>query len=402
MSPDRSWSEAASRGALGPNDATATGHVGAAEAGSVPCGLLGAVLLLGVCVAAHAAMVPGADWWCAASGGGGLGAAVGAWLLYRHRGRTPPALVSPPLDEAGGDVAAADFGLGGKMSATCTGPQGVLQVDTRDHAALVSASFIELVGRADTRLRHLHGVASLFEPADRDRFSATYRLLVSGYARRASGRFRLRTECGARSSLQCRFDVLERDPDGRRARVLVVATDIGAWRRAENGLRRTALRDPLTGLSNRAALLRWQPSHPDTVNALILVGLDGFRRVNDRHGPAVGDACLIEVARRLQGAVRRGDLVARTADDEFVVMPASRLDIATLKDVAERLSRRLNAPFTIKGRHIPTGVRVSAAVGAPSTRPQSDALYATAKTALYRAKTRCRPWYVVTMWQVPG
>lgn len=87
-----------------------------------------------------------------------------------------------------------------------------------------------------------------------------------------------------------------------------------------------ALRDPLTGLANRTALMQHlqarleaaQQGHGRVV--VLFVDLDGFKQVNDHYGHAVGDDVLRVVARRLERCVRDRDLVARLGGDEFVVV----------------------------------------------------------------------------------
>jgi diguanylate cyclase (GGDEF)-like protein len=97
-----------------------------------------------------------------------------------------------------------------------------------------------------------------------------------------------------------------------------------------------ALRDPLTGLRNRRylqefmqeetprVLRRWLLNEGEVQNrrsiSLILVDLDLFKRVNDDHGHAAGDAVLLQVARLLKDIVRKPDLVVRWGGEEFLVL----------------------------------------------------------------------------------
>ena len=86
-----------------------------------------------------------------------------------------------------------------------------------------------------------------------------------------------------------------------------------------------AHRDPLTDVYNRRALD--QRLHAAAVEAgqrsqplaLLFADLDHFKRINDEHGHDVGDECLREVARRIRGALRFGDVLGRYGDEEFVV-----------------------------------------------------------------------------------
>jgi diguanylate cyclase (GGDEF)-like protein len=92
------------------------------------------------------------------------------------------------------------------------------------------------------------------------------------------------------------------------------------------GLREQArllsLRDPLTDLPNRRALLEWLEDHMrnDASVGMILADLDGFKDVNTLHGYPAGDAVLCETARTLESCVRPDDFVARLGGDEFAVL----------------------------------------------------------------------------------
>ncbi|MFE9424447.1 diguanylate cyclase domain-containing protein [Kitasatospora sp. NPDC006697] len=89
--------------------------------------------------------------------------------------------------------------------------------------------------------------------------------------------------------------------------------------------------------------------------AVLFCDLDGFKSVNDRFGHSAGDAVLVEVARRLQGAVREGDTVARLGGDEFVVL-ADSIASEEAADLAVRLRNAVMPPMRIAGRVMRVGV----------------------------------------------
>jgi diguanylate cyclase (GGDEF)-like protein len=107
-------------------------------------------------------------------------------------------------------------------------------------------------------------------------------------------------------------------------------------------LERLSHEDPLTGLANRR---RWdaelvsactEARQRTTVVGVVLLDIDHFKRINDRHGHPGGDEALRQVAALLSRRVRTGDLVARLGGDELaVLLPGSDLDRAV--ELAERL-----------------------------------------------------------------
>ncbi len=172
---------------------------------------------------------------------------------------------------------------------------------------------------------------------------------------------------------------------------LILCTVIlsGALVESDRAHRRRSTLDPLTGLYNRNALeqrlaeIDGQPSDAAAgpSHALLLCDLDHFKRVNDQHGHAAGDAVLQDVAYTMRGALRAGDSIYRVGGEEIlVVLPgASREDAL---GIAERLRREVR-------ERRPGGVAVTVSIGVAVSRPDlvdTDDLVARADTALYAAK----------------
>ena len=86
-------------------------------------------------------------------------------------------------------------------------------------------------------------------------------------------------------------------------------------------LRAQSERDPLTDLANRRHFLAVMDKHAKDMftGALLMIDIDHFKHVNDRHGHAAGDAVIVEVSRRISQAVRQEDLVVRWGGEEFLV-----------------------------------------------------------------------------------
>jgi len=127
--------------------------------------------------------------------------------------------------------------------------------------------------------------------------------------------------------------------------ILVQVQDIAERQAAHERLTHRATHDALTELPNRVLLSqrirraldeRLQRVENSDV-AVLFLDLDGFKAINDTHGHQVGDEVLIEVARRLQHAVRPTDLVARLGGDEFVVL----CDALPHREEAGRIAERL-------------------------------------------------------------
>jgi diguanylate cyclase (GGDEF)-like protein len=152
---------------------------------------------------------------------------------------------------------------------------------------------------------------------------------------------------------------------------------------------RQAYRDPLTELGNRGLFLRHAvealADADDTITAVILFDLDGFKQVNDTWGHATGDELLRTAAERLQKNVRANDTVARLGGDEFVVLLPRLADDTTADTVANRILRDLAQPLVI-GKTVLT-IKASAGIGITTgSGAEVDAILREADLALYQAK----------------
>lgn len=180
--------------------------------------------------------------------------------------------------------------------------------------------------------------------------------------------------------------------DGRPS-ALVVLHDITEHHDSEERLNRAARHDPLTGLINRGELLRMLAAVDPLVDgplvAVVFVDLDGFKLVNDTRGHGVGDELLVAVARRIRGAVRPEDSLARIGGDEFVVVCPRLADLQDARAVAERVRATLDEPVSVEGR----AHRLSMSVGiaaAPAREVDPADLLRQADMAMYRAKAAGR------------
>jgi diguanylate cyclase (GGDEF)-like protein len=152
-----------------------------------------------------------------------------------------------------------------------------------------------------------------------------------------------------------------------------------------------ALRDPLTGLANRA-LFHDRLTHAMQLHqrdnqsvAVLSLDLDDFKMVNDNLGHPAGDALLVLAAERIRGCVRASDTVARLGGDEFAVLLEGRAGDAHV--VAHRVVQAFDAPFLIDGHDLlvrpSVGLAVASGKGADAS---ADALLKQADVAMYSAK----------------
>jgi diguanylate cyclase (GGDEF)-like protein len=156
--------------------------------------------------------------------------------------------------------------------------------------------------------------------------------------------------------------------------------------------RHLATLDPLTGLSNRLHFNDRLARQIDAAAtgeaaALVLLDLDSFKDINDRHGHVAGDRVLQQVARRLKSLASPDDVVARLGGDEFAIIRHAATTRHELTAFAEKLVALVAAPCPIDGREMAVGVSVGIARIEPETR-DAEALIRATDLALYRAKAR--------------
>ena len=154
--------------------------------------------------------------------------------------------------------------------------------------------------------------------------------------------------------------------------------------------KRLSLTDGLTGLWNRRQLeLRLAQEQERATRfgerfSFVLVDLDDFKKINDTHGHPIGDAVLIELARRLSEHTREVDVVARYGGEEFaLLLPQTDLDGA--RNVAEKIRSELaDVPFETEAGPLP--VTLSAGVACHPQHGSGASHIAAADGALYAAK----------------
>lgn len=153
-----------------------------------------------------------------------------------------------------------------------------------------------------------------------------------------------------------------------------------------------ATTDPLTGLRNRMGFMTEleremaRSVREERRLAVLVLDLDGFKTVNDGFGHSVGDALLVETARRLHRLVRAGDLLVRMGGDEFVVVLVSLDSPSQAVAVADRIVRDLARPVEVRGREIDVTASVGMALY-PGGAELAEDLLRHADKAMYEAKS---------------
>jgi len=181
----------------------------------------------------------------------------------------------------------------------------------------------------------------------------------------------LRSEAGARG---CVLSLLDMTP----------------LKAAQARIQHLAEHDPLTGLANRASFhagLEAMVLDPRG-GLLLLIDLDHFKAANDRYGHAVGDALLVEAARRLREVVRPSDVVSRLGGDEFAILAFGALP-ETARALADRVREVLGPRLVIEGAELPVTASIGVAC-APAHGTGAEALLRAADLALYEAKSQGR------------
>jgi diguanylate cyclase (GGDEF)-like protein/PAS domain S-box-containing protein len=184
--------------------------------------------------------------------------------------------------------------------------------------------------------------------------------------------------------------VLVTDSDGEKC-IWSIIENITSRKIAENLVYRLAHYDALTGLPNRTLFLDRLEQEIKKSNrsghalTLLYIDLDQFKEVNDTLGHHVGDALLVDAARRIEACVRESDTVARLGGDEFTVILTKLEDSNHIERVAQSIIQTLTDPFQVGGET----VYVSASIGItiyPTDAADAENLLKNADQAMYVAK----------------
>jgi c-di-GMP phosphodiesterase Gmr len=172
--------------------------------------------------------------------------------------------------------------------------------------------------------------------------------------------------------------------------LLSSSTDITEQKAVEDHLFRSAYFDELTGLPMRRVIERRvqsliQSHEPGGAFALAFLDVDNFKHINDYYGHSVGDALLVEIAKRIGLSLRQTDTLSRISGDEFLFLLNP---IDSREEVADYIAatlQRLKAPFFIDGSEIFASTSIGVSLF-PDHGRSYDALLQNADIAMYRVK----------------
>jgi diguanylate cyclase (GGDEF)-like protein/PAS domain S-box-containing protein len=266
-------------------------------------------------------------------------------------------------------------------------PVGQAIVDTSIHALYVNPALCAMFGYSADELIGAD-LRDFVHPADVATAAADFDSLKNGAPSPIMSELRLVHRDGTTIWVQ-RNAVMVPGAHGSDDIVIGQFVDISARKRAEAELARRAVTDALTGLGNREAFFdcvqNRRDAEPTGSVGIVFIDLDGFKQINDDYGHAVGDAVLIQVARRIAQIVVAPDSVYRLGGDEFVVLSANAESAEYVAELAHRLRRALTGSYDTPA----TPLSLSASVGS-TWGPTNDIerLLHDADAHMYRHKAR--------------
>lgn len=279
-------------------------------------------------------------------------------------------------------------------------PVAVYEATVTGEIVFINAAFSRLTGYRTARevpdlpmlqIVHPDDLASVLDAASRAPEEQEY-----------EARYRVRHLDGTDRWVTSRMSILV-DDEGTTAGFVGAIEDVDDLHRAEQAARErqaelahNARHDALTGLANRSVLddrlaaARLGPTGPVLA---FFADVDRFKTINDEHGHGVGDAVLVEVARRLSAVVRDDDLLVRMGGDEFVGWCAAPRRDHDVKRLADRLVETVSGtPIRLGSRRLDVSVSIGLARGAGAS--VNDVL-ARADRSLYEAKRAGRDRWAI-------
>ncbi|MCH8497094.1 MAG: EAL domain-containing protein [Marinobacter sp.] len=285
----------------------------------------------------------------------------------------------------------------GRYRAITEGASNItLVLDERGRPTYVSPSTEKMLGYAPAQVPGMN-LEALVHPDDWPQLQSCFmQALKCPGTPQTLVHVRIRSRDGSWRDMEGAYTAMMDEPGVHG--VVLSLRDLTELKAAQSELHRLAFYDPLTGLANRQlfrdrldyVIRRCKRS--GKASALMLLDLDGFKRINDTLGHDAGDRLLEHVASWLTGCVREEDSVARLGGDEFVVLLSEVSGPDAAAKVAEAILERLCQRIRLNEHDV--GVTVSIGVAMiPYDSDDAITLMKYADLAMYRAKERGRNNY---------
>ncbi len=191
------------------------------------------------------------------------------------------------------------------------------------------------------------------------------------------------------------------DENGKVMQLQTTSRDVTQRVQVQEQLEHNAFHDALTGLPNRYFFMERLSLAIDRVQgsdsygfAVLFLDLDRFKVINDSLGHLVGDQLLSAIAQKIQGTLRKIDVIARFGGDEFVILLEEVQDISAPIRYIERLFQTLQTPLTVAGHTVYISTSAGIVLGTQDYTQASD-LLRDADLAMYRAKAKGKAKYEV-------
>jgi diguanylate cyclase (GGDEF)-like protein/PAS domain S-box-containing protein len=198
---------------------------------------------------------------------------------------------------------------------------------------------------------------------------------------------------GEEVAVQVTASWVEATADGQAAHLVLLVEDITDRKALEAQLVHRSMHDPLTGLANRLLFQDrlWHAlergNRERTPTCVMIIDLDGFKKINDEMGHPMGDLVLMAFADRLRSVLRASDTAARLGGDEFSIV-CENTEPADAEVLAQRLRTSVTDPLRVGGTTVRLGVSIGigAVPGGEDPGQVYERVIRTADDAMYADK----------------
>lgn len=274
---------------------------------------------------------------------------------------------------------------------------GVLIFDNLGNLTLMNPAFTDMFGYEMSDLSALP-MAELF---DGHHFTTSTNLITESINRFGQwhGEVLEHDNEGNELPLYIKASKIKDDEQNNQSSYIFIFSNLSDVKEKER-LYYLAHHDTLTGLPNRSKFHQIVnhtiEKHQSSINqfGLCYLDLDGFKSVNDTHGHDAGDEVLRVVAKRLENAVRKGDLACRLAGDEFVLFIDPVKNKNQLAELSHRVIESIQQPITYQGKMLCVGASIGITISRYSEGKDVDYLLKESDKAMYEAKLSGKGKYI--------